>query len=666
MLESRVLYTYALIKSLYDKGGDYVDSFWPFVIKVIPGNEYVDTDCIRHHLEIQSGLRMPLYVLDTILKRARRKGYLDRKSKKYLLTEKGEDYLEHLETEKDVERRINSLLNDILVFFRKRDLYLSIPEIKGILFNFVQKNIEPLINYLSPQSDIMLLTSLSRDHYIELLIQYIQEAEHSKPSQFKTFKEIVLGSLISTILFVEKDKYSDINRIRTEKFKDCEVYLDSNFIFSLLGLHEEEFNKPAQELFELLKKFNFNIKVFEFTIEEMCKVIRGYLTEQHKYPCTVHVDVIYSNLKRKGWSKADVYEFISNIEYKLEEKGISMVRTPDIDLRIYKPADESLRKLMEIYKPEQPIFHQNHDLAAIEKIKSIRKRNVRKIEEAGAFFLTSDYKLSKFNLEEMGHRDKGTICEVIPDRLLTNVLWLKNPEVNLSLNSIIAAHSQGLFVRKRVWDKFYEIVKKLRMEKRVDDGDISVLFYHGYIEDVLREIEEDEASVITEDFVVEKIEEASKLMEQKAQEKINKKTSEIAEKLKLEMLQKEKEFIKKLNYEISKKEQEKEQEIVERLMEIKNNLKASAAKEAQKRAKKIAILSAAVLTAILLTLIVLVILYLPPIVFKILMIVIPSGAIGGVWTKCRKYIEDRLSSCFFNKLFKQKLTEAGLNHNEIA
>jgi len=35
----RLIYTYALIRSLCDQGEDYIDSFWPFVIKVLPPEE---------------------------------------------------------------------------------------------------------------------------------------------------------------------------------------------------------------------------------------------------------------------------------------------------------------------------------------------------------------------------------------------------------------------------------------------------------------------------------------------------------------------------------------------------------------------------------------------------------------------------------------------------
>ena len=45
----------------------------------------------------------------------------------------------------------------------------------------------------------------------------------------------------------------------------------------------------------------------------------------------------------------------------------------------------------------------------------------------------------------------------------------------------------------------------LEREQKVKDDNISTLFYHGYIEDVLRELDEDEVGIITPVFVLEEI-----------------------------------------------------------------------------------------------------------------------------------------------------------------
>jgi len=209
------------------------------------------------------------------------------------------------------------------------------------------------------------------------------------------------------------------------------------------------------------------------------------------------VDTLYSSLNKQGWTKTRAKEFVANIESILQENGIEIEWEEDIDLNTYSPKNEDLRNLIREYKPLQSVYHQNHDLAAIEKIEELRGKPIRKIEDSKVFFLTSDIRLSRLNFTKMGHKENGTVCEAYLDRLLTNILWLKDPCMELPLKSIIAAYSRDLFIKRRIWDKFYEALQQLRQEKKVDDENISTLFYHGYIEDILKDIDEQESDKIT-------------------------------------------------------------------------------------------------------------------------------------------------------------------------
>jgi hypothetical protein len=135
-------------------------------------------------------------------------------------------------------------------------------------------------------------------------------------------------------------------------------------------------------------------------------------------------------LKKRGWSGKDVDKFVENIDKTVSDLGIQIEWVDDIDLQHYRLANDEYRRLIEQYKPGQPLTSQNHDLAAIEQIRKLRKHNMRKIEDAKFFFLSSDHNLCKFNFLEMGHKANGTICEVILDKFLTNILWLGLTHLN--------------------------------------------------------------------------------------------------------------------------------------------------------------------------------------------------------------------------------------------
>lgn len=639
---NKQVYTYALIKSLYDQGQDYIDCFWPFAIKVLPiDRKFADLNTIQRSVKQNFDLEIPLYTLKTILGRAKGKDYVEQTETRYRLTQNGLQYLDSFETDKEVDRRLNALFDDIRQFLNERlHTSISVEQIREALVSLLHKNIEPLMEFFKPSSvslkpvTFIKATTAFKKH----LIEYIEITEERKPEYHNTLKDMFFGSVISTIL--NSEDASKFTQIRTKKFKRCQIFLDTNFTFSILGLHTPEFNEPAKELFDLLKERRFELKVFSFTVGEICRVINGYPEEEYRYPTTLMVDTLYSSLKRKGWTKTNAREFIANIENRLSNLGIQLEWVDGINLENYNPRRNELRSRMATptYKPLQTTFSQNHDLAAIETIAELRGHPVRNIEASKACFLTSDKRLSAFNFREMGHRENGTVCEVILDSLLTNILWLKDPSAKISLTSMIAAYSRDLFIKRRVWERFYEALTGLKEQEEISDEDISGLFYHSYIEDVLRQYDEADIYKITPEFVLKEIEQAAKLKEKEAEER-------------------EKEFIQRLHKEVSKMEQEKNKEWLQRLQEIKNNIRKAADKSSGKRSYTY---------ASLVTLLLLGIMYgiylgfrewgMPDVLHWLIPLLIGGGGISGIWSKLRKSFKSKLSNSFYLK----KLKEAGL------
>lgn len=641
---SNLVYTYALIKALCDQGEDYIDSFWPFAIRVLPRDrKFADLNTIQKGMKDNFDLEIPLYTLKAILNRAKAKNYIEQEKTRYGLTQIGLQYLDSFETDREVERRLNALFDDVRQYLDERlDTSTSVDQIRETLVSLLCKNIEPLIEFFTPSS-ISIEPAISINattSFKKHLIAYIETAEKRKPEHYKTIQDMFFGAIISTVLS-SKDA-SRITEIRTRKLKHCRIFLDTNFTFFVLGLHTPEFNEPAKELFNLLKEeHKFELRVFSFTVAEICQVINRYPEEEHRYPTTMMVDTLYSSLKRKGWTKTDAREFVTNIENTLSNLGVQVAWENEIDLNNYDPPHRELRSLIAKYKV-QGLIYQNHDLAAIEKIKELRGHPVRNIESAKTLFLTSDKGLSRFNLVEMGHREDHTVCEVILDSLLTNVLWLKDPSANVSLKSMIAAYSRGLFIKRRVWEQFYETLRKVKEEKNVSDEAISMLFYHNYIEDPLREFDETQIDEITPEFVLEEIERAAKLREKEAEEK-------------------EKEFIQRLQEKVSETERQKNKEWLEKLQGIKSNIRETAEKSSTKRS----FIYASLLTLSLLGVIYGIYLGLKEWgVSDILPWLIPSlvgvGGLFEIWSKLRKFFESKLS----NSVYLKKLREVGLEEIE--
>ncbi|MFW6129976.1 MAG: hypothetical protein ACOC56_02255 [Atribacterota bacterium] len=637
------IYSYALIKSFYDKGEDYIDSFWPFAVKIFPSEKtFLSLDTIQTKIKKDFEIKIPLHTLKTILKKAKKKGYLDQKKERYILKDTGLKYQSKLETDKEVDRRITSLFIDIKEYLNQQGIIKSKSQIESNFLFFVRKNISSIVECFNPSLASSKPKIKKATIFERQLIEYIDLADKQKPEHYKTLQDIILGSIISTILSTQEA--TEIMEIKKRKFKNSKVILDTSFIFSLLRLSRQQFYEPAKELFDLLKKYEFKIKIYSFTVDEICRVINGYARDGYRYPVNIRIDdSLYSSLKRKGWKKSDAKEFIMNIEDTLSSSGIHIELVKDIDLENYNPKDNKLRNKMRRHKPDQGLFFQNHDLAALERTKQLRREPVRKIEDARVFFLTSDKRLSKFNLYEMGHRENGTMCEVILDSLITTILWLKDPSAKVSLKSLIGIHSRDLFVKRRIWEQFYETIKKLKQEKKVKEEAISMLFYDNYIEDVLSEFDDTEKDEITPEFVLEEIEKASKLPEKKVKRIVK---------------EKEKEFLNRLEEEISKKAQEKDEEWLKKQNKIKEKVLKSAEKSSNyKSLFYTSILSITILIVMLCIYLMLNKWGIPHILSWLIPFFFGGSGIGGIWTKLRKHFKKTL----LNSIYIKKLREIGLD-----
>jgi len=649
---NNLLYTYALIRSLYDQGEDYIDSFWPFTIQVLKENKFSDTSYVQNQIKERCGLTIPLHVLGTILKRARRKEYLEyraewseeTKRELYKLTPKGSKYLDELEKQEDVERRINDLLGDIAIFFSERKISLNNTQILDLLLSVLHENSQPLREFLDPAKSP---ASYSRGFgpNINILFEYLKIAERERPSKYQTIQDILFGSIISTIISAGEEH--KIHDLATKKFKQCKVLLDTNFVLSLLGLRPaSEIVEGAKELFQLVKNYNCVLRVFDFTISEITRVLSSYFTEEYRYSDNVIVDDVCSFLKRNGWTKTQLREYIANIEKTLNKIGIGVELKRDINLKTYEPKNAQLRDRIVIYKKDQNLMAQNHDLAAIESIREIRRHSVMQIESASAIFLTSDASLGRFDFEEYGHKDDQTISEVILDRLLTNILWLKMPHSKPTLKSIIASHSRNLFIRGKVWAKFYDVLGELKRNGEVQDENISMLFYHGYIEDSLRHFEDHDTDIITREFILEEIAKASKHYEQEVDKKIKEREAEFIDKLK-----------SSTSKIIQEKNLQKDREWSEKLSDIKINIKNVAKNEARKRIILFRITAALVL-AIPFLLAISTNAWdqfgrICDIVTAIVLIFgVAIGSTGKLW--------DRLEEVFLNQIYLKRIAEAGL------
>lgn len=511
------LRAFALISSFYDKGKDICDAFWPFAIRSI-AEDQLNVLQIQKNVEDKYKLQIPIHLLETILKRARKKGFLAKDGEFYSLSAEGIREKNTLELEFDLERRVNELIHDIMSFTESKGIRATEDDIQSNLLDLVYRNLEPIAEFIGKETEMKHIRGDYTGDLESCLIEYIEEASKQRAYFFKILSLIIKGSILSIALGYSHDS-TEFNELSKAKFKPTAVFLDSNFLFSLFGFHSEYENRAARELFKLLEKQPFSLRVFDFTVDEITHVVSKYPQESARYLPTIKVDSIYYRLKADGWKDTDAWNFIANIDRKLDNMKISIEYT-GIDMKHYEPKDQNIVTYLEDANIHNGTFPLYHDIAVLEKIIEMRKSKKHRIEESTAFLLTSNLKLSRLNYEVMGHKRNGTVCEVILDRLLTHIIWLKSPRAELPISTIIAAYSKSLLIDRSLWEEFYRVLIQLKENETVTEEQIGTLFYHNYVEEVLRNAQET-SERITPDFVIDHIEEIGKTIEKEMDDAVD-------------------------------------------------------------------------------------------------------------------------------------------------
>lgn len=497
MLLRNLLYAYSSIKICDEILQDYFEFYNQFIIYVLKeSTEGFDLATISEKIKSDFGFLLPVHIVRLILEKLDSENLVQKIGNKYILNPDMSIEVNDICNSIGAKNDVDSLVGDILKFFKKNNKKIKDDDLDDSIIRFIHKSIDPIISSVDEPNTI---DGEKLDPENErILCNYVRDVSKDENEYYKIFLKIFLGAIACSAF-----KYADFSEYNKD-MKKCKIYLDTNIVFSLLNLQYPEFNGPINELFDLIKKSGLPVKVFDFTIEELRNYLVSCSRQPDIYPSSIKINSVCSYIKKEQKMSTEHIKYLAgNIEQRLKELGLEVERT-GIILRFYKSNSEIV-PLLRKYKTFQPTYAQHHDLAAIDAIKKLRKnKEVGKIEDASALFLTSDGKLSKYNFESY-HKYQGTIPETIVDRLLAGILWLKNPKYVIKLTSLVSACSRDVFISERAWTKFVQVAADVKNEFD-SERDLKTLWYHEYIEEVLSSVDDDDVEEkINADFILNNI-----------------------------------------------------------------------------------------------------------------------------------------------------------------
>lgn len=280
----------AMLKVQMDEQkGVYVDYFVPYLLQIIKQqfdsdnqNTELDSCDIQNNMEDMYGLKLPINVIELILKRIAKsyRRVLKKENLKYYIVNV-EDIFNQDENFAAAERGAIAVCNALVEFSKDKPLpFQNIEEAFEAILEFLSEfSIETLANI--QKNSALPELSHRNDKRIVLTALFVQHLSNNDTENYNNFSNIVKGYMLTNILLC-----LDITE-QEAKIHTC-FYIDTPLILSCLGCNGEARKKPIKELFALILKLSGKLCVFSHTVEEVQGVLASFCNH----------DDTFSNTKR--------------------------------------------------------------------------------------------------------------------------------------------------------------------------------------------------------------------------------------------------------------------------------------------------------------------------------------------------------------------------------
>jgi len=224
----------------------------------------------------------------------------------------------------------------------------------------------------------------------------------------------------------------EVAKLLRAKLSPMLLFLDTNFLFGILGLHNNLQVEVSHELIRAVKahKLPFELRYHEETAQEMGNTILHYggnLRSQHwssgisraaaksRYLSGIELKYHEQNAK----ASIDPEEFLRPYEHfdvLLKDQGIRVFRSREDRQQACTDLYADYKKYLDEKRREKPYKTVFHDATVLDAVRQQRSKATSSIE-AGALLITCDYWFYQFD-RESARQNRNLACVLLP-----NIFW---------------------------------------------------------------------------------------------------------------------------------------------------------------------------------------------------------------------------------------------------
>lgn len=461
---------FALIKANVDN--EYNEAMLQFVLYVIKKKHYdeINVEALCKDFEQIIGFVIPYFPMKNLLNEALKDGFIEyTKDKKFIPNFSNIDKSVFMNDINNENKKFAALLHDFKSFvLRTNNERLTDDDADKIISCFIEEQGMLLFN--------------EKDNYFNscheeyLFAKYLEELYLKDIKQFEYINELIVGRLLSEYLLYNDDEEEYLSNIT--------VYLDTGFIFRLLGIDGLKREGIYTQLLTQMKSLGIKTKVYEHTYGEISGIILNSIQwiNNPAYNPVMSNDII-NYFVRNSYTEEYVENYAINLKNTLSDLGVEIEIMPypqnvppnvisemdyyDAIVKQYKENNEDFDesgKQNTIYMDAKSFFYTDYLSNGV---------TANSISDIKHLFVTTNFTLA-FALKKLLSEHKRINDYGIPfcvtDSFLGVVLWKTAPDkiADYTRNRLIVAMNAAFLPKEALLEKLVS-----SLEKCVDDGTIS-------------------------------------------------------------------------------------------------------------------------------------------------------------------------------------------------
>ena len=463
-----------------NNGKGYLEAFDRLFLALADINNYFCADDADFNKRVADDFKEAYQIninsmfVGQFLGRLKKQKYLIRHpDKKYYFDKDKIKLLELASSMKKSKEECSLLINALVEYFLENNIKINKKEAEDKLCRYIESNLAKI--NLNGEFG----TALSpRDVFV--ISKFVKHLMASNDRMFEIYKNIQIGRVCASVIVQDSlvDQRSEFN------LSKMNIYLDSGFVFRLLGLSPYHTSDEYLDIVNTLIHLGAKIRIFHHTLNEIREIIDGsakWINNKDFDETKASDATLYFVFN--GKTKEDVQEYSAMIDEKIKAKGIIVDDYTSVRHEYDEIPEANFYNEIKRCYEEKGIYYEErdgsiwNDAKSLYFISQLRNGNrYRRFQETKYLFVTTNSTVSYVSKICDKNLGNNNIKICLTDSFLNVYLWFNCPQYSnlTNLMFLIPSAFHAVSPGRDLLIKMDAVVNDMS-EKGMLEGDMSVL-----------------------------------------------------------------------------------------------------------------------------------------------------------------------------------------------